>query len=239
MGTERHLAETAQCQTGDGKGDNSASAPRDTPPLKRHPPAGRHAHLRIGVGIVPRLVGQVSSFAAAARARYNGGMRGSRSAPSALHRASFRWALCAGLILFASGCQSDAPQHPGDHMRVERVIKAVEDLRTAYENRDLNALRALRSTATDLDRLERGAEQDFSAYDAISLTLTIERMYIQGEQATVNIRWEGEWQHESDETPVTDRGYGALVWSDRRETDQQVVRLEEMTGNLPFGIANR
>ena len=138
------------------------------------------------------------------------------------------------LALFAAGCQSDAPKHTEDHMRYERIIKAVEALRVAYENQDIKALQALHSPSTSLDQLERDAAKDFSAYDTISLTLTIERLYIQGEQATVTVRWEGAWQHGPDETLMTDRGYGVLVWS-----GLQTVLLEQMTGNLPFGIANR
>ena len=175
-----------------------------------------------------------AAFVVSSHSRYDGRMRRSRPASASFHRAPFRWALCMGLVMFVAGCQSDAPKHSEDHMHLERIIKAVEALRAAYEHQDLKALQALHSPSTNLDQLERDAEKDFSAYDTIALTLTIERIYIQEEQATVNVRWEGAWQHGSDETLMTDQGYGVLVWS-----GLQTVLLEQMTGNLPFGIANR
>ncbi len=119
-------------------------------------------------------------------------------------------------------------------MRFERIVVAVEALRSAYEKHDLEAIRALQSPSQNFDQLERDLQNDFSASDTIALTLTIERIYIQGEQATVNVRWEGEWQHGPEETLRTDRGHGVLLWSGR-----DVVLLEQVKGNLPFGVANR
>lgn len=136
-------------------------------------------------------------------------------------------ALCAG-------CQSGASQPTDDHRRVEQLITAVEALRAAYERRDLPALQALRSPSANLEQLKRDATQDFFTYDAIALTMKVERMYLRGEQATVNVRWEGTWRHGADEPAVTDRGYGVLVWSGR-----ETALLEDMTGNLPFGMAGR
>ncbi len=144
--------------------------------------------------------------------------------------------LCAGLVLFAAGCQSKTSNYPEDHVHYERIVEAVAALRAAYANRNLQALQALLSPSQHLDQLQRDAQQDFSAYAAISLNLTIERLYIQGDLATVNVRWEGAWQDvpEETESSVTDRGHGVLVWSGR-----DVVRLERVAGNLPFGMANR
>ena len=161
-------------------------------------------------------------------------MRRFHSASASLHRASFRWALGVSLVVLAAGCQSNAPRYPEDHLHFERIVEAVEALRTAYENQDLKALQALRAPSANLDQFERDAAKDFSTYDTIAFTLTIERLSIQGEQATVNVRWEGAWQHGPDDTLITDWGYGVFVWSGR-----QTVMLEHMTGNLPFGIANR
>ncbi len=164
-------------------------------------------------------------------------MRRVRQTPAPCHRFSYRGALCVGVILLVTGCQSGSSGFPEDHERLERIIKVVEALRVAYENRDRQAFQALRSPSPDIDRLARDVETDFSAYVAIVLNVTIERMSIQGEQATVNIRWEGEWRRaleESEEALRTDRGHGVLVLSGR-----EVVLLERVAGNLPFGIANR
>ncbi len=145
-----------------------------------------------------------------------------------------RWVLCVGLLLYAAGCGSDGLKYPDDHVRFERIVEAVEALRSAYEQQDLKALQALRLPVKNLDRFERDAQKDFSAFATIALALTIERMYIRGERATVNVRWEGEWQRAPEDTLVTDRGHGVLVWSGR-----QVVLLATVEGNLPFGVADR
>ncbi|MDD9858876.1 MAG: hypothetical protein OXU40_00280 [Nitrospira sp.] len=136
--------------------------------------------------------------------------------------------------MFATACQSSDPEYTEDHTHFERIVGAVKALQSAYETRDLKAFQALQSTSADLDQLTRDMEKDFSTYATISLTLTIERISTQENQATVNVRWEGMWQRESDATPIRDRGHGVLVWSGRA-----VVLLERVEGNLPFGRANR
>ncbi len=133
-----------------------------------------------------------------------------------------------------AGCQSGDPEYTEDHTHFEQVVKAVNALSSAYENKDLKAFQALRSTSKGLDQLARDMEKDFATYATISLTLTLERMSIQGDEATVNVRWEGMWQRVPDETPTRDRGHGILVW-----TGRAVVLLDRVEGNLPFGRANR
>lgn len=144
------------------------------------------------------------------------------------------WGLCVGLVVFGLGCQSKKQKYPEDHARFERIVKAVEALRSAYEGQNPGALQELMLPSEGLQRLQSDIQQDFSAYASISLTMTIERIYIQGERATVNVRWEGEWQPSPEEKPVTNRGHGMLIWSGR-----QVILLVGVDGNVPFGMAAR
>ena len=144
------------------------------------------------------------------------------------------WGLGVGLLLLGLGCQSDKQKYPEDHARFERIIKAVEALRSAYEGQNPDALGKLLLTSEGLQRLQSDVQGDVSAYSSISLTLTIERIYIRDERATVNIRWEGKWQPSSEETLVTDQGHGILIWS-----GTETVLLEDVDGNVPFGMAAR
>ena len=76
----------------------------------------------------------------------------------------------------------------------------------AYEKQNLDAVRKLMLPLKGFQRLEGQIQRDFDTYSTISLNITIERIYIQGERIEVNVRWEGEWQRSPEETPVTDRG---------------------------------
>lgn len=144
------------------------------------------------------------------------------------------WGLAVGLVVLGLGCQSDKQKYPEDHARYERIINAVEALRSAYEEHNTEAFGKLLLTTEGLQRLQSDVQKDFSAYSSISLTMTIERIYVRGERATVNIRWEGKWHPSSEEKPVTDQGHGVLIWN-----GIQTVLLEDVKGNVPFGMAAR
>ncbi len=162
--------------------------------------------------------------------RYNGLMSRSHSGFS-----SFAWALFLSLVVLMAGCESkQGPKYPEDHERFGRVVEAVDALRSAYEKQNLDAIRKLMLPSKGFQRLQREMQQDFATSSAIALTMTIERMYVQGEQARVNIRWEGEWQPSSEDKVVTDRGHGILIWS-----GTQVILLAGVEGDLPFGMASR
>ena len=161
--------------------------------------------------------------------RYNGLMRQFRFILSWVG-----WGLAVGLITLGLGCQSDKQKYPEDHARYERIINAVEALRSAYKDRNTDAFGKLLLTSEGLQRLQSDVQGDVSAYSSISLTMTIERIYVRDERATVNVRWEGKWQPSSEEKLVTDQGHGILIWH-----GTETVLLEEVGGNVPFGMAAR
>ena len=141
--------------------------------------------------------------------------------------------LCA-LVLFLSGCKSKPPQYPEDHARFERIVAAIDHLRNAYQDKDADALRELMLPLEGLGRLQRTIKIDFETYDKIHLDFTIERMTINGGRATVNVRWEGEWQRQGQFVGKTEQGHGVLIWSGK-----QVILLADIDGDLPFGMAAR
>lgn len=153
--------------------------------------------------------------------------------PSA--RFSFAWALLLGLVVFVAGCQSKKEsKYPEDHAQFERVVEAVEALRSAYENQNFDAIKKLMLPLEEFQRLEREMQQDFAACSSIALTMTIERMYVQEAWVKVNVRWEGVWQRSPEDALVTGRGHGVLIWS-----GTQAALLAGVEGDLPFGMASR
>ena len=138
------------------------------------------------------------------------------------------------LLLFVPGCKSELQQYPEDHARFERIVKAVEQMRKAYEEKDLEALRELMLPLENLERLELEIQKDFDTYENIELEFTIERMAIKGGQATVNVRWEGKWKQQAQDVGISGQGHGVLLWSGK-----QVILLAEVDGDLPFCMATR
>ena len=140
------------------------------------------------------------------------------------------------LVVFVAGCQffSNDEKNAEDHARFERIVQAVETLRSAYEQHDLDAIRKLMLPFKAFQRLEARIQRDFDTYSTISLHVTIERIYIQGERIKVNLRWEGAWQRFPEETPVTDLGHGVWVWSGTKD-----ILLAGVEGAMPFGKAGR
>ena len=110
----------------------------------------------------------------------------------------------------------------------------VETFRASYENRNLDAVRKLMLPLKGFQRLESQIQRDFDTYSTISLNVTIERIYIQGERIKVNVRWEGAWYRSPEEMPVTDRGHGVWMWNGTKD-----ILLAGVEGAMPFGKAGR
>jgi hypothetical protein len=144
------------------------------------------------------------------------------------------WVLLCVLLVFVSGCKSKPPQYPEDHARFERIVAAIDHLRDAYREKDANALRELMLPLDGLERLQRTMKNDFETYAKIHLEFTIERIAINSGRATVNVRWEGEWNRPGQVVGKLEQGHGVLIWSGK-----QVILLADIDGDLPFGMAAR
>ena len=140
------------------------------------------------------------------------------------------------LVVVLSGCQffSSDKKVSKDHERFERIVQAVEALRSAYEQQKFDAIQKLMLPLQGFQELEDQIRRDFDTYATISLQVTIERMYIKGERIKVNVRWEGAWQRSPEEASVTDRGHGVWVWKGTKD-----ILLAGVEGAMPFGKADR
>lgn len=140
------------------------------------------------------------------------------------------------LVVVLSGCQffSSDKKVSADHERFERIVQAVETLRSAYEQQKFDAVQKLMLPLQGFQELEVQIQRDFDTYATISLNVAIERIYIKGEQIKVNVRWEGVWQRSPEVAPVTDSGHGVWVWSGTKD-----ILLAGVEGAMPFGKADR
>lgn len=140
------------------------------------------------------------------------------------------------LVVVLSGCQffSSDKKVSADHERFERIVQAVETLRSAYEQQKFDAVQKLMLPLQGFQELEGQIQRDFDTYAAISLHVAIERIYIKGERIKVNVRWEGAWQRSPEVAPVTDSGHGVWIWSGTKD-----ILLAGVEGAMPFGKADR
>ena len=140
------------------------------------------------------------------------------------------------LVVVLSGCQffSGDKKVSADHARFERIVQAVETLRSAYEQQKFDAIQKLMLPLQGFQQLEGQIQRDFDSYATISLRVAIERIYIKREQIKVNVRWDGVWQRSPAETPVVESGHGVWVWSGTKD-----ILLAGVEGAMPFGKADR
>ena len=140
------------------------------------------------------------------------------------------------LVVVLSGCQffSDDKKVSKDHERFERIVQAVETLRSAYEQQKFDAIQKLLLPLEGFQQLEGQIQRDFDTYATISLRVAIERIYIKREQINVNVRWEGTWQRLPEEAPELDQGHGVWIWKGTKD-----ILLAGVEGAMPFGKAGR
>lgn len=140
------------------------------------------------------------------------------------------------LVAAITGCQffSSDKKVSADHERFERIVQAVETLRSAYEQQKLDAIQKLMLPLKGFQQLEAQIQRDFDTYSTISLHVAIERIHIQKERIKVNVRWKGAWQRSPEVAPATDHGHGVWVWTGSKD-----ILLAGVEGAMPFGKAGR
>ncbi|MBM4125975.1 MAG: hypothetical protein FJ247_01320 [Nitrospira sp.] len=145
-----------------------------------------------------------------------------------------RWSFVgwiAVLVVAAGACSSKAPPYPSDHARIQRIDRAVDALRSAYQTKDYSSFKSLMLQEESLDVLRRNAKADFDAFHSISLEFKIERIMIEGESIDVYVRWQGLWKKTSEELGTRQRGHARFQW-----TGTGTILLRAAQGDLPFGM---
>jgi hypothetical protein len=157
-------------------------------------------------------------------------LKGARLACSSLSFAC-GIALCA---LAADGCSSKTLQYPMDHERMQRIDRAVESLRDAYQKKNPSAFRALLLPLDQLEPLQDQVEEDFDAFHEISLEFKVERVMIEDDNIDVYVHWQGVWKKHADDTGVRQRGHARLEWAGTKS-----ILLRGLQGDLPFGMKTK
>lgn len=139
--------------------------------------------------------------------------------------------LCA---LAADGCSSKTLQYPADHERMQRIDRAVESLRDAYQKKNSSAFRDVLLPLDELEPLQRHVEADFDAFHTISLEFNVERVMIEGDNIDVYVHWQGLWKKHADDTGVRQRGHARLEWVGTKS-----ILLRGVQGDLPFGMKTK
>lgn len=144
------------------------------------------------------------------------------------------WGLVLACLVGSVGCGSKGPVYLEDHQRYVRIDEALEGLRRAYAERNIDAFRNLLLPSESLERVERDAVMDFDLYKQIGLDWTVERIIVDGDAVDVYLHWQGQWRREPADVPVRERGHGRMHF-----TGTQSVLLQSVDGNLPFGMSGR
>lgn len=152
------------------------------------------------------------------------------------HMRQVVWMVVAAALLAptALSCSKKEPRYPEDHARFLRLDAAVERLRTAYVEKDSEALKALLLPFEPLERLSQDIRNDFKTFQEIDVEFAIDRVMIDGDEIDVYLHWQGFWKRAPQDVGIRERGQGMLRW-----TGTQSILLKEVQGDLPFGMAAR
>jgi hypothetical protein len=117
---------------------------------------------------------------------------------------------------------------------MQRIDRAVESLRDAYEKKNHSAFRAVMTPSDHLESLQHQVEADFQAFHTISLEFKVERVIIEDDNVDVYVRWQGVWKKHAEDTGMRQRGHARLQWA-----GTQSVLLRDIQGDLPFGMKTK
>jgi hypothetical protein len=132
-------------------------------------------------------------------------------------------------VLCLAAC-AGGPQLSEDARLVRRVEGVVVSLARAYEHQDAQALfDGVAPTLPGRESLRAAVEDAFARFDRIELTLSIERVHLEGSTTAVFVHWDGRWRQAARE-PLARQGTARFV-----VTAGNQVQLVDVVGENPFG----
>ncbi len=144
------------------------------------------------------------------------------------------WGLVLLCLVGTVGCGNKGPVYVEDHQRYVKIDAALEALRRAYVERNVDGFRHYLLPSEPLDRVERDVVLDVDTFKSITLDWTVERILIDNDTIDVYLHWQGQWKREPTDTPLRERGQGRMQF-----TGTQSILLQSVEGNLPFGMSGR
>jgi hypothetical protein len=122
-----------------------------------------------------------------------------------------------------------APKLSDDARLVFRVEGLVASLARAYQEKAAQDLFAgMAPTLRDRETLRKTVEEVFARYDQIELTLSVDRVHLEGKTVTVFLHWDGRWRQSAHE-PIIRQGTARFLVE-----DGEPPLLTDVVGENPF-----
>ncbi|MEK6683552.1 MAG: hypothetical protein AABY46_02725, partial [Nitrospirota bacterium] len=153
----------------------------------------------------------------------------SRSAPynaAMVVKNGFGLVVLVGILLAISGCEHAPVKPTEDLKRLQQIDVFVENLRGAYEGRNLQAFSALYPDERADDLRTIAAFMDSAS--APRLDFVIDQIVLQDETVRVSLHWELRWKSEK-AGPVKQRGNAFFQLAGKSD-----LRLQAIGGDNPF-----
>jgi hypothetical protein len=145
-----------------------------------------------------------------------------------MRRMSWKGRSTVIFLVVLSAC-AGGPKLTDDGRRVQAVTEFISELGHAYERRDAAAVMAgVAPSFADRDALRRGVEAAAAEFDKIDLPLTIERIHLDADSATVYLRCDGQWRAAGRE-PIVRQGAARFIVDTRERS-----LLTAVIGDTPF-----
>lgn len=122
-----------------------------------------------------------------------------------------------------------APKLSDDARSVFRVQGLVASLARAYQDKAAQDLFAGMAPALrDRETFRKTVEDAFARYDHIELTLSVDRVHLEGKTVTVFLHWDGRWRQSARE-PIIRQGTARFLVEDGASP-----LLTDVVGENPF-----
>lgn len=147
-----------------------------------------------------------------------------------IHSLLYRIILVSLIVVTITGCGGKVILS-GDAVRIRKINDFADELRGLYEQRDEHVLDLFSPEYLAEAREIRGAIlQDMGRFSGISLSLFIDRIEINKNNANISIHWNGMWK----DAHKTYREGGSMVLL---TSDGDSIRITGIKGDSPFGIS--
>lgn len=134
-----------------------------------------------------------------------------------------------------SGCSKEGIKSTEeDLIRIRRISTLISDIKNGYEAKDLTAILSLLDPPDSdyIADLKRRLEADFDNYSSMQLSLYIDMITIERDNAAVSLHWEGDWEKRSDKARIKEKGNTTF-----RIKGEAEMKLSSIDGDNPFGIS--
>jgi hypothetical protein len=139
-------------------------------------------------------------------------------------------ALICFLLIF--GCSKKEIKDSADIQEVQALTGLLSELRHSYEQGDATALfKHFSPSYLEVAPLRLKVETDLKRYPERHLSFTPQRIWIRGGEASVTLRWEGEWVRPPSQPPL--RQSGTALFRLVKSGDGR-FQLAEIRGENPF-----